>query len=60
MRTMTDSQMAWSMKRGFAWFGRNSDGTIADDWRQPIWTKAGGWLWNPDTQRYELTDGVNG
>jgi hypothetical protein len=55
MKTMTAAQMTWNLKKGFAWFELDANGEAADDWRMPIWTRAGGWLWNngPE-QRYEL------
>jgi len=54
-RTMTAAQMAWDLKKGFAWFEQGQDGEVHDDWRHPIWTRDGGWLWdNGPARRYEL------
>lgn len=55
MQTMTNAQMRWLITRGLAWFETGADGMPNDDWRMPIWTRAGGWLWNNGAeQRYEL------
>jgi hypothetical protein len=54
MRTMTNSQMKWNLKHGFAWFETGADGQPNDDWRMPIWTKDGGWMWDANEQRYQL------
>ncbi len=54
-RTMTAAQMSWNLKKGFAWWEKNADGTDNDDWRAPIWTRDGMWMWdNGESQRYEL------
>ncbi len=52
---MTAAQMAWNLKRGFAWWELNSKGEPCDEWKQVIWTKAGGWFWdNSEAQIYRL------
>jgi len=48
-RTMTEAQMSWNLKQGFAWFDVDANGEPMDDWRSIIWTKAGGWVWNTPT-----------
>ncbi len=53
-RTMTNAQMSWSLKKGYAWFEADSDGNPNDDWRMPIWTRAGGWMWDANDQIYRL------
>lgn len=47
--TMTNAQMAWCLRKGFAWFE-----TEDQDWRMPIWTKRGGWIFDTDKQLYVL------
>lgn len=54
MRTMTQAQMEWNIRKGFANFERDQFGNVADDWRLPIWTKDGGWIWDVDSQLYRL------
>jgi hypothetical protein len=41
-RTMTNSQMTWAIKNGFARYETDT-GSISDT----IWTKDGGWQWFP-------------
>lgn len=53
-KTMTCSQMNWNLAKGFAWYEIGSDGQPNDDWRAPIWTKAGCWTWDATRQLYEL------
>lgn len=48
-RTMTAAQMTWNLKRGYAW-----EETPDQDWRMPLWTRDGGWVWDVTSQRYEL------
>ena len=54
MKTMTAAQMAWNLKKGFAWFEKDEQGNDRDDWRMPIWTREGGYLWDVESQRYEM------
>lgn len=58
--TMTNAQMCWNIKKGFAWFGINSEGEPADDTFDPIYTNRGEWHWVPmngeHEGRYELND----
>lgn len=42
MKTMTQSQMTWNLKKGFARYEQDT-GSIHD----VIWTKDGGWQWSP-------------
>lgn len=53
-KTMTAAQMAWNVKKGFAWFEQDQHGNVNDDWRAPIWTREGGYLWDVDAQVYEM------
>lgn len=53
-KTMTESQMAWNLKKGFAWFGTDANGEPADHWHHPIWTREGGYLWDVTEQVYVL------
>lgn len=56
--TMTNAQMCWMVKESYAWFGRNSDGSPADDTFDPIYSHRGQWSWYPmdgtHGGRYEL------
>lgn len=52
-RTMTEAQMAWNFKNGFAWFGQEANGTLLDHHRDPVWTKAGPW-WNDEPGTWTL------
>lgn len=54
MKTMTATQMAWNLSRGFAWCEIGRDGHPNDDWRSPIWTRQGGYLWDVASQVYEM------
>ncbi len=42
MKTMTNAQMSWNLKNGFAHYETDT-GSIND----VIWTKDGGWMWSP-------------
>ena len=53
-RTMTASQMNQRLASGTAWYERDAEGNAKDDWRMPIWTREGAWLWDTTTQVYEL------
>ncbi len=53
-RTMTNAQMNWNLKKGFAWWELNRDGTVNDEWYAPIWTKDGCWMWDATEQVYEM------
>lgn len=55
MRTMTVAQMNWNLWKGYAWYELDANGQPNDDWRMPIWTKDGGWVWNNGPEQcYEL------
>jgi hypothetical protein len=54
IKTMTNAQMCWNLKKGFAWFEVDANGNPCDDWRSPIWTREGEWFWDTTTQLYEL------
>lgn len=47
-KTITAAQMAWNLKRGFCWWE-----TEDEDWRLPIWSRDGFYLWDVDRQVYE-------
>ncbi len=33
---------------------QDQHGNVNDDWRAPIWTREGGYLWDVDAQVYEM------
>ncbi len=51
-KTMTPAQMAWSLKKGFAWPdpGNEDCHCLAE----VFWTREGGYMWNVDLQAYEM------
>jgi len=57
-RTMTDAQMNWNLKRGFAWpepCESNPLGLVSEwEWFQPLWTRDGCWTWDAGRQLYEM------
>lgn len=53
-KTMTEAQMNWNLKKGYAWYEVDSNGQPNDDWRAPIWTREGGYMWDSTSQVYEM------
>ena len=49
-RTMTNAQMNWNLKQGFAWWASESE-----EWTAGIYTKDGIWVYdNSERQVWEL------
>lgn len=53
-KTMSDAQMAWSLKKGFAWADPANDHEDCHCLAEVYWTKEGGYMWNVDLQKYEM------
>ena len=52
-KTMTAAQMAWNLKKGYAW----ADPGNGDDCHclsEVYWTREGGYMWDVDRQVYEM------
>ena len=53
-KTMTNAQLAWALKKGFAW---PDPGNASEDCHcnaEVFWTREGGYLWNVEKQVYEM------
>jgi hypothetical protein len=51
-KTMTESQMAWSIRKGYAWADPGNENCC---WQhQTFWTKGGGYQWDASRQVWEM------
>jgi hypothetical protein len=49
-KTMCAAQMAWLLKKGYAWEEPSNDGSLSDTY----WTHEGGYQWDVQEQVFEL------
>lgn len=50
-KTVTNAQMCWMLKKGFAWV----EGSLDDhEWHHPIYTREGEYRWDATAQVYEM------
>lgn len=54
MKTMTNAQLAWAIKKGFAWADPGNASEDCHCLAEVFWTKEGGYIWNVDRQVYEM------
>lgn len=53
-KTMTNAQLAWAIKKGFAWADHGNASEDCHCLAEVYWTKEGGYIWNVDRQVYEM------
>ncbi len=53
-KTMTNAQLAWSLKKGYVWEDPANQNEDCHCLAEVYWTRQGGYMWNVDLQFYEL------
>ena len=53
-KTMTAAQMAWALRRGFAWADQGNEGEDCHCLHEVFWTRDGGYQWDVDRQVYVM------
>jgi hypothetical protein len=54
MKTMTDSQMTWALKKGFAWADPANASEDCHCLAEIYWTREGGYMFDVDRQLYVM------
>jgi hypothetical protein len=52
-KTMTAAQMAWNLKKGYAW-ADPGNGEECHCLAEVYWTREGGYMWDVQNQVYEM------
>jgi hypothetical protein len=53
-KTITSAQLAWMLRRGYAWEDPANASEDCHCLSEVYWTREGGYIWNVDLQKYEL------
>ncbi len=53
-KTMTAAQLAWSLKKGFAWADPANHNEDCHCLSEVFWTREGGYMWDVNAQVYEM------
>lgn len=53
-KTITAAQMAWALKRGFAWADPGNESEDCHCLHEVWWTREGGYQWDVAGQVYEM------
>ena len=53
-KTMTAAQMAWSVKKGYAWADPANAHEDCHCLAEIYWTREGGYMWDVDRQLYAM------
>lgn len=56
MKACTMTEMCVALSHGHAWFDSSyrADRDAAGDWKKPVWSNEGGWIWHPELGVYQL------